>query len=157
MAKKKNAPAARTSISKDIHDLKTLNSDLVNEVAELRKQIEHLRSRLDSLTADCDILQIMEATYEAESATAELNAMEMPLLALRREQDAVERDLELVIEGSDITQYSEKAKHEKIRNKNWIFHPIAITAIFFVSTAVVSFYKSSKLGVSNSGHGSGSS
>ncbi|PKU69723.1 hypothetical protein MA16_Dca022678 [Dendrobium catenatum] len=97
MGKKRNAPAAGTSISKDIHDLKTLNSYLLKEVAELRKQIEHVCSRLDSLIADGDILdstdhgvrslvlsstlgeaeacrntEIVEATYKALSATAEL-------------------------------------------------------------------------------------
>ncbi|PKU69722.1 hypothetical protein MA16_Dca022677 [Dendrobium catenatum] len=135
MAKKRNASAAGTSISQDIHDLKTLNSDpvkevVVKEVAELRKQIEHLCSRLDSLIDDREIpdstnrdipdstdhnvlahllssfaeahsnVQIAEATYKAESANAELNAMEMPTL---REQDAVESELELITEGSDVT------------------------------------------------------
>ncbi|KAI0503810.1 hypothetical protein KFK09_014753 [Dendrobium nobile] len=52
MGKKSNASSAGTSISKDIHDLKTLNSDLLKEVAEFRKQIEHLSSRQDSLIAD---------------------------------------------------------------------------------------------------------
>ncbi|PKU62414.1 hypothetical protein MA16_Dca029038 [Dendrobium catenatum] len=70
--------------------------------------------------------------------------MEMPLLPLR-EQDTVERDLDLLIEGSDMTNYSEKAKSEKIRSKNWIFYPIAITAVVFISTAVVSLCKSTKL------------
>ncbi|KAI0526965.1 hypothetical protein KFK09_002561 [Dendrobium nobile] len=154
MGKKRNASAAGTSISRDIHDLRTLNSDLIKEVAELRKQIEHLCSRLDSLIADRDIpdsinrdipdstdrdipdstdrdisdstdggvlghvlsstlgeaeahsnAQIADATYKDESATAEPNAIEIPLL---REQDAIERELELIIEGSDLTQYSHK-------------------------------------------------
>ncbi|PKU69719.1 hypothetical protein MA16_Dca022674 [Dendrobium catenatum] len=70
--------------------------------------------------------------------------MEMPLLPLG-EQDAVENELELIIEGSDITQYSQKDLPEKIRKKSWIFIPIAITAVVFVSKAVVSLCKSTKL------------
>ncbi|KAI0528738.1 hypothetical protein KFK09_001280 [Dendrobium nobile] len=159
MGKKKKASAAAatgTSLSKEIHDLKTLNSKLVKEVTELRKQIEHLADRdiTDSIERDVFSLslsstlreaearskaQIAEAAYKAESATAELNAMEMRLLSLLREHDELERELELIIEGSG---YSEKAESEKT---NWIFYPIAVTAIFFLSTAVLRFYQSSKL------------
>ncbi|KAI0526961.1 hypothetical protein KFK09_002557 [Dendrobium nobile] len=71
--------------------------------------------------------------------------MEMPLLPLR-EQDTIERDLELLIEGSDMTNnYSEKAKWEKLMSRNWIFYPIAITVVVFIFTAVVSLCKSTKL------------
>ncbi|KAL0915902.1 hypothetical protein M5K25_013369 [Dendrobium thyrsiflorum] len=110
MAKKKNAPAARTSISKDIHDLKTLNSDLVKEVAELRKQIELLRSRLDSLTADRGKAESGYGRTKCHGNAAACSAT-----------------------------WRKPGKHEKIRKKIWIFYPITITAIFFVSMAVVSF------------------
>ncbi|KAL0927238.1 hypothetical protein M5K25_001402 [Dendrobium thyrsiflorum] len=73
MGKKKNTPAgaaAGTSSSKVIDNLKTLNSDLVNEVAEFRKQIEQLRCQPDSLNTDRDIA---EATYFEISAIKYIN------------------------------------------------------------------------------------
>ncbi|KAL0926053.1 hypothetical protein M5K25_004434 [Dendrobium thyrsiflorum] len=175
MGKKKNvsAPAAAgSSRTTTIDKLKTLNNQLVEEVVEHRKQIQQLRFQIDSLAADDHIRAGIESDIfglvlssslsevaahrnaemavlmkKADSAAAKLDAAERQLLAVLREKDEIQREIECITEERNSSLRSlEKARKvadSGRKRKKWIYSFVAaaavVTASVGIATAVAAF------------------
>ncbi|KAI0529490.1 hypothetical protein KFK09_002042 [Dendrobium nobile] len=169
MGKKNNhssPAAAASSETKAIDKLKILNGQLVKEVAECRKQIKQLQFQLTALASHHNILAGSEhnvssiaerhpaqdntemAVKKTESAAAQLDAEEMLLLALVREKDEIQNNMERIIADKDcaiwcLEQSRKKSNGEQAGGrkwKRWICSAIVATASFCVAVAVVTLW-----------------